>query len=301
MPGDGPATVEEIESKPVRSVDGEITAMRALSRDVVEVGIATDRALPHHPGQYAQVQFDGFPSRPFSLTHPVDAAPGDASAWFHIRRMPQGSVTRSLGAVIKPGHRVTISGPFGGAYFRPNHSGRLVLVATNTGFAPIWAIAAAALRENPHRMMMVIAGGRTLDALYMAPALAKLATFRNVRIAPMCSTPQTVTNAIHLGRPTDALPQLLPTDAVYVCGARGVVESIKAIAAQSGAVCFADPFLQSNSNTNNNVAASAESQPVLARTLDWLSVPKSRRVRGVAVNRDRIDRQPSLRLGVPQT
>ena len=64
-----------------------------------------------------------------------------------------------------------LTGPYGSAHFRPNLEGRLILVATNTGFAPIWSIAVAALRENPDRKMMIIAGGRTIESLYMGPAL----------------------------------------------------------------------------------------------------------------------------------
>ncbi len=42
-----------------------------------------------------------------------------------------------------------LTGPFGSAHFRPHLDGRLILVATNTGFAPIWSIPpVAALREN---------------------------------------------------------------------------------------------------------------------------------------------------------
>ena len=55
--------------------------------------------------------------------------------------------------------------------------GRLILVATNTGFAPIWSIAVAALRENPERTMIIVAGGRNIESLYMVPALVQLARF----------------------------------------------------------------------------------------------------------------------------
>ena len=70
-----------------------------------------------------------------------------------------------------------MTGPNGWAYFRPNLYNRLILIGTNTGFAPIWSIAVAALRENPDRRMMIIAGGRSVEALYMGPALVRLARF----------------------------------------------------------------------------------------------------------------------------
>jgi NAD(P)H-flavin reductase len=199
----GDAVIVKDQPPDVRTVEGVLSSLRPLSREVMEVGIRTHRALPYHAGQYVQVRFRGYPSRPFSITHALQGNPSS----------PSGLASR------------------------------LVLVATNTGFAPIWSIAVAALRENPERMMMIIVGGRTIESLYMAPALVQLARFPNVLVVPVCSTAQTSSNAVSLGRPTDYLPRLLPTDVLYACGAPAMVESVKSIAAHVGAVCHADPFL----------------------------------------------------------
>jgi NAD(P)H-flavin reductase len=252
-------------SSGVRTVEGVLSSLRPLSPEVMEVGIRTDRALPYHAGQYAQLRFDGYPSRPFSITHPLRGNPNSRWVWFHIRRMEEGYVTRLLGKRIKAGHPVQVTGPYGAAHFRPNLDGRLILVGTNTGFAPIWSIAVAALRENPQRKMMIIAGGRNIESLYMGPALVRLARFPNVRVVPCCSSPQTLTKAVKPGRPTDFLPRLLPSDVLYVCGAPQMVDSIKEIAARSGAACYADPFVPT---TNETVEES-----VLARAMGWLAVP----------------------------
>lgn len=235
-----------VESNPVaglRTVSGVLASLRPLSADVVEIGIRTDRALPHHPGQYVQVCFEGFPSRPYSITLPMSTDADSRLMWFHIRCVPDGRVTSAIGKTIRLGHRVSLKGPYGAAYFRPNLQSRKVLVATNTGFAPIWAIAVAALRERPERMMMVIAGGRTPSAIYMGPALAQLARFPNVQIVAACSAGQDQGRGVLPGRPTDYLPLLLPSDVIYACGAPEMVEAVKAIAARHGAVCHADPFV----------------------------------------------------------
>ncbi len=264
----GDAVVEKDQPSGVRTVEGVLSSLRPLSPEVMEVGIRTDRALPYHAGQYAQVGFSGYPSRPFSITLPLNGNPNSRTVWFHIRRMNGGRVTSSLGKRIKPGHRVKLTGPYGSAHFRPNLEGRLILVGTNTGFAPIWSIAVAALRENPERRMMVIAGGRSIESLYMGPALARLASFPNVLVVPVCSTPQTLSTAVKPGRPTDYLPHLLQTDVLYACGAPGMVDSIKSIAAHFGAVCYADPFLPTKDET--------EKESVLTRAMGWLAVPSSR-------------------------
>jgi len=265
----GDAVIESGYPTGIRTVEGVLSSLRSLSSEVTEVGIRTDRALPYHAGQYAQLRFKGYPSRPYSITHPLRGDPNNRSVWFHVRRMEDGRVSSSLGEHITPGHRVKLTGPYGSAHFRPNLEGRLILVATNTGFAPIWSIAVAALREKPERRLMIIAGGRTIESLYMVPALVRLARFPNVLVVPVCSTPQTLSNAIMPGRPTEYLPRLLPTDVLYACGAPGMVHSVKSIAAQVGAICHADPFLPS--------ADGATEDGVLTRAMEALTVPLGRR------------------------
>lgn len=241
----GDAVIATRTPSSTRAVEGVVSSLLPLSPEVIEVGVTLQRALPYHAGQYVQVQFEGYPSRPFSTSHPLRGSPNEhaITVWFHVRRMQDGVVTSALGRRIKPGHRVTLSGPFGTAHFRRNMDCRLILVGTNTGFAPIWSIAVSALHENPERSMVVIAGGRTIQALYMGPALARLSRFPNVHVVPVCSDRRTVPKQVKPGRPTEYLPPLLWNDLVYACGAPGMVESVEAIAARAGAVCYADPFM----------------------------------------------------------
>jgi 3-phenylpropionate/trans-cinnamate dioxygenase ferredoxin reductase subunit len=113
----------------------------------------------------------------------------------------------------------------------------------------------------------------------MGPALAQLASFPNVLVVPTCSTPQTLPQAVRPGRPTDYLPRLLPTDVLYACGAPGMVDSIKSIAAHVGATCYADPFLPTTDSTLG--------KGVLSRARRWLAAPTSRRMRELALDRAR--------------
>jgi 3-phenylpropionate/trans-cinnamate dioxygenase ferredoxin reductase subunit len=273
----GDAVIEKNRPMGVCAVEGVLSTLRHLSSDVMEIGIRTARPLIHHPGQYAQVCFKGYPSRPYSITLPLGGKPNSRTIWFHIRRVEGGRITSSLGKRIKINHRVLLTGPYGSAHFRPNFGSRLVLVATNTGFAPIWSIAVAALRENPSRMMMVIAGGRTFQSLYMGAALMRLARFPNVVVVPVCSSLQTSTNTVMPGRPTDYLPRLLPTDVLYACGAPGMVDAVKSIAARVGAVCYADPFLPTVDDTIED--------GVLVRAIGRLASPAGRQTRQLAFDR----------------
>ena len=81
----------------VRSVDGVVNSLRRLSSEVMEVEIRMDQALPYLAGQYAQVRFSGYPSRPFSITHPL--------------RTSQRNPERPLGLVPCPAHEGWAASP----------------------------------------------------------------------------------------------------------------------------------------------------------------------------------------------
>jgi len=57
--------------------------------------------------------------------------------------------------------RLPIPGPFGLAFLRPASVNQLVLIASGTGFAPIWSIAVAAIREHQDRHIVMVVGART--------------------------------------------------------------------------------------------------------------------------------------------
>jgi 3-phenylpropionate/trans-cinnamate dioxygenase ferredoxin reductase subunit len=213
------------------------------------------------PGQYCKLQFRGFPARCYSPSYPLEGAPDDRRLYFQIRRLPDGVVSSALGQKIRIGHRVRLAGPFGSAFLRPNHSGRILLVASGTGFAPIWSIAVAAIMENPRRDMMVVVATRTLQSFYMHAALCRLALFPNVKIIPVVSEPQNVSSALRSGLPTDYLPSLTADDVVYTCGAPGMTEAVARIARAAGAPCYTDPFVA-------NLGAS-EDAGLMGRVAGW--------------------------------
>lgn len=225
------------------SLPARLAELTRLAPDVVGVNIELPRPLNYLPGQYCKLQFRGFPERCYSPSYPLQGAPDRHLLQFHIRRFVDGAVSSALGEGIRVGHRVRVTGPLGSAHFRPNHRGRTVLIASGTGFAPMWSIAAAAITEEPRREMMFVVAARKLQSFYMHQALCRLALFPNVTIIPVVSEPQNVTAAIRIGRPLDYLPMLSPDDMVYASGAPAMTNEIARIARQAGAVCYTDPFV----------------------------------------------------------
>ena len=225
------------------SLAARVAELTRLAPDVIGVNVELPRPLDYLPGQYCKLQFRGFPERCYSPSYPLEGAPDRHLLQFHIRRFADGAVSSALGEDIRVGHRVRVTGPLGSAHFRPNHRGRTVLIASGTGFAPMWSIAAAAITEEPRREMMFVVAARKLQSFYMHQALCRLALFPNVTIIPVVSEPQNVTAAIRIGRPLDFLPMLSPDDMVYTSGAPAMTNEIARIARQAGAVCYTDPFV----------------------------------------------------------
>jgi len=239
---------------------GGVVGINRLAPDVVEVAVELAQPLVYWPGQYVHVRFRGFPARCYSPTVPLDR-PGDTrTIRFQIRRLPNGQVSSALGQSIRPGHRLKINGPFGSAYLRLGQLNRLVLVASGTGFAPIWAIAIAALREHPQRKMVVVVGAKNIKSLYMVPALCRLARFPNVTIVPCTDVPQTINKVVRQGRPTIHMPSLSRGDIIHACGAPGVIETVTKMAAVAGTRCYAYPFVPNEHSDEG----------LLSRAMTWL-------------------------------
>src|SRR3954447_3358261 len=219
---------------------GLVTGISTLTSDIVEVTVLLGTPIDFKPGQYLSVKFAGFPARELSPTvrHDGTAAPGELV--FHIRRYPGGLVSTQVGATIKPGHRVQVRGPFGNAFLRDG-DGPIVLIGGGTGWAPIWSIAAAARREQRHRELVVIAGSRDAEGLYMRRSLEWL---RDDGVREVIATAETgAVNPVMRGRPTHYLPSLGPEDTIYVAGPPPLVDAVKIKSRAAAARCYADPFL----------------------------------------------------------
>lgn len=238
--GDAEILFDELPA-PVKRA-GTLTELNRLSPEIVEAVITVNETLAYRPGQYLRVKFAGFPAREYSPTCRLVGTANADELIFHIRLLPDGQVSGQLGRVIGAGHRVHVQGPFGTAYLR-NGEGPLVLVAGGTGWAPVWALARAARETQRHRHMVVIAGSRDVENLYMRPALDWLV---DQGVRDVYATAEA--GAVHPflpGRPSHYLPLLNMEDSVYVAGPPGLVDAVKHKARLAAANCYADPFLPS--------------------------------------------------------
>ena len=251
----------EIEALPeVQMTAGQVSAIKKRAPGVVEINIEPSRPVVYLPGQYLRVQFRGYPMRCFSPTASMEDFAEREFLHLQVRRIRRGRVSAAIGSGIREGHRVKIRGPFGSAFLRPACLNRLVLVASGTGFAPIWSIAVAAIREHQRRRVVMVVGARTIESLYMIDALCALARYPNVTIIPVVETPQNVTTIIRTGSVVDHIPELSAEDTVHACGPPRLVEAASRIAAVAGATCYCDPFIPQDAKGN-----------ALLRALGWFN------------------------------
>jgi len=228
----------------VRKLAGRLVRIDRLAPDIRGVTIRLNERANHRPGQYYRFRFRGYPSRCFSPTAPFVGNDDRKTLRLHIKMVRDGRVSSKLETDIQPGHKVSIEGPFGSAFHRPGN-GQLILVASGTGFAPIWAIAEASLRRQPGRPLLLIAGSRRLSSLYMAPALCRLAPYPAAQFIATTEEAQDASEIVLRGSPAEHLPEILPSDTVYAAGSPRLVDAVGRAAARAGAAFYADPFVAS--------------------------------------------------------
>ena len=222
---------------PATAAHAVIAAIADLTQDVVEVTVAVAPVTPFAwlPGQYARITFGGFPARPFSPTVALDGSNHAGTFRLHIKRVDGGRVSSEIGRGIRPGHPVMLEGPFGVAAALPSGPEPLILFSSSTGFAPIWAIADRALRDNPQRRVVVVAAVDALENLYMAEALERMSACPNVLILPVTAKPQRYTPLIRAGTLTDFENLIGRGDHVHAAGPPAQIEALAIRARTIGA------------------------------------------------------------------
>ncbi len=231
----------------IATVNGRVTAVRPVAPDVVAVSIAPRHPIEFLPGQYLQVQFKGFGPRCYSPTVPWIGEATDAASICM-------SAGRRRPCVVGPGrrHQARTSGQADRTFWfglpPTGSAGRLVLVGSGTGFAPLWSIADAAMREDPRREMLVVVGARSMeftldDPRLVAPRRMSERHGRSRRRQPAgaaCSDPERIADRSH---------PLLICRFVYAAGSPKLVDAVRSIAVESGATFYADAFVPSSSET----------------------------------------------------
>jgi 3-phenylpropionate/trans-cinnamate dioxygenase ferredoxin reductase subunit len=227
----------------VTKCKGTLVRVDRLTPDIRGLTLSLNDRARYMPGQYYRVTFRGYPTRCYSPSPPFVGSDDRKTLRFHIKMVRDGEVSSKLDHGIRPGHKVRVEGPFGAAFFRPGEGTRLLLVASGTGFAPIWSIAKASLLRQPDVPLLLIAGVPRLSSLYMVPALCRLAAYPSADFVVTVDEAQSESEIVRRGTPDQHLPNICASDLVYAAGSPSMVEKVSNAAAHSGATFYADAFI----------------------------------------------------------
>jgi NAD(P)H-flavin reductase/hemoglobin-like flavoprotein len=199
---------------------------RRLTWDLAVVRVTPDQPVPYRAGQYVSVEV---PQRPrlWRYLSPANAPRPDGSIEFHIRAVPDGSVSRSIVGHTQVGDTWRIGSPMG-VMSVDRQSGRdVVMVAGGTGTAPLRAILEDLTQWGDNPQVTMFVGGRTRADLHDLDTLtAMTATNPWLRVIPVVESYPRMAGMEH-GTLADVVTRFgaWPDSDVLVCGSPPMIRA----------------------------------------------------------------------------
>jgi toluene monooxygenase electron transfer component len=176
--------------KPAKFV-ATLTGVRDLTHDMREFTFSAMGSPGFLPGQYALFYLPGLDApRTYSMSNIDD---GRGTWQFIVRRVPSGTGTVVLFDKVPVGSSITLDGPYGLAYLRPESPRDLVLIGGGSGLAPVLSLARGAVAEPrlDGRRIHVFYGARSERDLCGLAELQALGGFgTRITFTPVLSDPQ---------------------------------------------------------------------------------------------------------------
>lgn len=154
-----------------------LEGVRDLTHDMREFSFRAQAGPGFLPGQYALFYLPGLEApRTYSMSNVDD---GSGTWQFIVRRVPGGTGTVTLFDKVAVGTTITLDGPYGLAYLRPECPRDLVLIGGGSGLAPMLSLARGAVLEPrlDARRIHVFYGARTRRDLCGLAELSRLPGF----------------------------------------------------------------------------------------------------------------------------
>ncbi|WP_119291852.1 FAD-binding oxidoreductase [Azohydromonas sediminis] len=197
---------------PDRLLTLRVEALEDVAPDVRRVVLAPAREgdcfCEFVPGQYLEL----FPpaadrvSRAYSV---ANLAAGDGRVELHVRRVEGGRFTAWVFGDMKVGDTLQARGPLGAFTMRSAPGVPLLFVAGGVGFAPVHALIAQQLRQDPERDMRLVWGVADASQFYALDEIDALVgrarALRVVLAAQSGLPPAAPTRAAVVGTVIDAL------------------------------------------------------------------------------------------------
>ena len=174
-----PGAPEALQRPPVVERAGEITAMRKLTHDILELEVKIDEPVSYRAGQYCEIYVPGVivdevhESRSYSFASPPGLAPVSVVR-FHVRLVPGGAFTTWLHNEARVGQRLEGHGPYGDFWLRSGKA-PILAIAGGSGMAPLKALLEQACAEEVARDVKYFFGARRQEDLYCLEEMKTLA------------------------------------------------------------------------------------------------------------------------------
>lgn len=215
----------------------EVVAMRNLSESIVEISARPRDGEPitFLAGQYLLLEDPGHRLDPRSYSIANTPRP-DGLLSFLVTRVPGGQLSNWIHDELRPGERISVSGPYGEFTAESEGEGPVLYLAAGSGLAPVRALVEAGLESDPDRDRTVIFSARTEDDVLDRSRFDQWS-----RDYPEFRIVRTLTRGEGPG-PHGRVPSLigdlcgdLAAHDIYIAGGPGFVTSCAAAAEASGA------------------------------------------------------------------
>ncbi|MFC9324098.1 2Fe-2S iron-sulfur cluster-binding protein [Kitasatospora sp. NPDC057015] len=226
-----------------------VTRVERLTEDAVAISLDVPRPLAgifaHRAGQHVTVRhvLDG---RELRRSYSVCPAPREPDRLrLVVKRLGPGGFAEYAVTRLATGHELELSPPVGEFRLAEQPGAHHVLIAGGSGVTPLLSMAVAALREDEHCRVSLVHANRDSRSALLADELADLKDAYLGRFFALHVLSREVREAELLSGRVDAarLPRLLtllgaePDESrwFYLCGPRGMVETVRDTLLQRGA------------------------------------------------------------------
>jgi propane monooxygenase reductase component len=159
---------------PIRDGTAVVTAIEALTHDIVRLVLEVESEFDFTPGQYVDIHVPGATDgarRSFSMAN----LPGDRRIELMIKRYAGGRLSGMLDGSIKVGDSIGFTGPYGSLRVRETDR-PILMIAGGSGMAPILSLLRELSRQRCGRPIRFFYGARTEQDLFHVDEILRLAT-----------------------------------------------------------------------------------------------------------------------------
>jgi len=144
-----------------------------LSSSIVRLRLEVDDDFSYIPGQYINIFKDDTLTRTYSLAS-VPALENYIEC--HIEKLPEGKMSQWIFEELDTGQTVHVSEALGECFYQADETDKpLLMIATGSGFAPIYGIVRDALNQGHQGEIHVYYGASVKDKTYLVDEMKDMA------------------------------------------------------------------------------------------------------------------------------